>query len=491
MTTRYASYIDGEWVDKDERFHVVNPATGEIVGDVAKCDVSDVDHAVAAAMRAFPAWVALGPAGRAELLLKWAAVLEQRLVEFAALETAQTGKPIIMTETFDVPFSIDNMKFFASAARIVPGMATMEYVPGHQSSIRREAIGVVGLIAPWNYPMNMGVWKVGPALAAGNTVVIKPATLTPLTMVEMARAAHEVGIPAGVLNVITGPGGVIGEALVKHPDVRMISLTGDTETGKKIMAQAAATVKKLHLELGGKAPFVVFADADVDAAIQGATMGAFINSGQDCTAATRVYVERSLYREFVDKLAARIARIKVGLPTDRDTEMGSLVSMEQMQRVAGFVERAVAAGAKVAVGGKRPDQPALANGAFYLPTLLYDVAQDSEIVQQEVFGPVLVVLPFEDEADALRLANDCIFGLAASVWTKDVFKANRMSAGIQAGTVWVNDHITIVSEMPHGGFKQSGFGKDMSVYAMEDYTQVKHVMHDVTGRVYKDWHYMR
>jgi betaine-aldehyde dehydrogenase len=327
MLSRQPCYIDGQWISTREWFSVTNPATGEVIAEVASCDPTHVDQAVASAKRAFSEWAALGPAGRAALLFKWADILERRTQELAELETAQTGKPIIMTETFDVPFSIDNLRFFASAARVMPGMATMEYVPGHQSSIRREPIGVVGLISPWNYPMNMAVWKLGPALAAGNTVVIKPASLTPLTTIEMARSAEEAGIPAGVINVVTGPGGSVGSALVRHPDVRMISLTGDTETGKAIMAQAASTVKKLHLELGGKAPFVVFADADMDAAVQGAAMGGFINSGQDCTAATRIYVESSIFDQFLDRLNTRVQRIRVGLPMDRETEMGPLISL--------------------------------------------------------------------------------------------------------------------------------------------------------------------
>ncbi|NRD80011.1 gamma-aminobutyraldehyde dehydrogenase [Bacillus sp. BRMEA1] len=491
MVKRYTSYIDGKWVDTKRTFTVINPATGDVIAEVSKCGTEELGRAVCSAKQAFPAWADLGPGERAALLNKWADILERRAPEFAELETRQTGKPIIMTETFDIPFSIDNLRFFASAARVLPGMATMEYVPGHQSSIRREPLGVIGLISPWNYPMNMGVWKLGPALAAGNTVVIKPSSITPLTTLEMARAAEEAGIPAGVLNVITGPGQTVGDALVRHPDVRMISLTGDTETGKRIMTQAASTVKKLHLELGGKAPFVIFADADIEAAIQGAAMGGFINSGQDCTAATRIYVEASIYEEFVQRFVNRIERVRVGLPMNRQTEMGSLISFDHRDKVEGYVQRAVANGAKIAAGGKRPEHPDLANGAYFLPTVIVNATQDSEIVQQEVFGPVLVVLPFETEEQAVELANDTPFGLAASVWTKDVFKANRMSAKIQAGTVWINDHITIVSEMPHGGYKQSGFGKDMSIYALEDYTQIKHVMIEMNGKVYKDWHYMR
>lgn len=491
MAVSYYSYIDGIWVNSDHKLDVVNPATGDTVAEVSQCTPEDVDKAVTAAKRAFPVWSAMSTGERAELIFKWTEVLSARAGALAELESTQTGKPIVMTESMDVPFSVDNLRFFAGAARVLPGMATAEYTPGHLSSIRREPLGVVGLIAPWNYPMNMATWKLGPSLAAGNTVVIKPASLTPLTTLEMARAAEEAGFPPGVVNVLVGPGNVVGEALVQHPDVRMISVTGDTKTGKRIMALAAGSVKKVHLELGGKAPFIVFADADLDAAVQGAAVGGYVNTGQDCTAATRIYVQRPVYKDFIDRLAARTERVRVGQPMDRSTEVGSLISWQHRDRVAGFVDRARAAGAKLAAGGRVPADARLERGAFYAPTVLYDAEQDSEIVQQEVFGPVLVVLPFDVEEEAIELANDTVYGLAASVWTQDVFKANRMSGAIAAGTVWINDHITIVSEMPHGGYKQSGFGKDMSAYALEDFTQIKHVMADVTGKVVKDWHFIR
>jgi betaine-aldehyde dehydrogenase len=354
--------------------------------------------------------------------------------------------------------------------------------------VRREPVGVVGSVAPWNYPLQMAGWKILPAIAAGNTIVLKPAEITPLTSVLLAEAARDAGIPDGVVNVVVGTGREAGEALIGHPDVSMVSFTGSTGVGRRVMQVAAETVKRVHLELGGKAPFVVFDDADLDAAVQGAVAGALINSGQDCTAATRAYVQRPLYDAFVDGVATVMGEVRLGAPLDPATDQGPLVSARQQAHVAGFVERARGYGAKVVRGGSVPTGGELGRGSYYEPTLVVDVAQESEIVQDEVFGPVLVVLPFDSDDEGLRLANDTRFGLAASAWTTDVFRALRATREIRAGCVWVNDHIPIVSEMPHGGFRQSGFGKDMSTYSFEEYTQVKHVMYDLTGRSAKDWH---
>ncbi|MGC0337507.1 gamma-aminobutyraldehyde dehydrogenase [Streptomyces sp. SLBN-8D4] len=465
---------------------VVDPASGEEVFTYELAGVEDVDAAVAAARAAFPGWAATTPGDRSDALHRFAAVLAERAEDFARAESLQCGKPLKLTREFDVPGTIDNTSFFAGAARHLQGQSAGEYSGDHTSYVRREPIGVVGSIAPWNYPLQMAAWKILPAVAAGNTIVLKPAEITPLTSLLFAQAATDAGIPDGVINIVTGTGKEAGERLVGHPDVAMTSFTGSTAVGKRVAEIATATVKRLHLELGGKAPFVVFDDADLEAAVNGAVAGALINTGQDCTAATRAYVQRPLYEAFVERTAALMESVRLGDPFAAGTDLGPLISHVQRDRVAGFVDRARGY-ARVVAGGEAPGGE-LAKGAYYKPTLVADAAQDSEIVQSEIFGPVLVVLPFDGDDEGIRLANDTPYGLAASAWSRDVYRANRATREIKAGCVWVNDHIPIISEMPHGGYKASGFGKDMSSYSFEEYTQIKHVMFENTAVVRKDWH---
>ncbi|MEV5542159.1 gamma-aminobutyraldehyde dehydrogenase [Saccharopolyspora shandongensis] len=471
----------------NERNDVVNPSTGGVVDTDNLGNARDVDSAVRAARDAFPGWAATSPGERSEAMLRWAEELALRAGELAALESAIGGKPIRLAGGFDIPGVIDNVRFFAGAARNLEGRASAEYSPDHTSVIRREPVGVVGSIAPWNYPLQMAAWKVLPAVAAGNTIVLKPAELTPSTTVLFAETAVAAGIPAGVINVVTGTGRETGEALIGHDDVAMVSFTGSTAVGRRVAEVAAGQVKRVHLELGGKAPFVVFDDADLEAAARGAVAGSLINAGQDCTAATRAYVHRSRFDAFVARVAELMGQVRIGRADDPATDLGSLISVSHRDRVAAMVERARAAGARVVCGGRIPD--GVPEGtAFYEPTLVVDCAQDSEIVQSEVFGPVLVALPFDTDDEAFALAGDTPYGLAASAWTTNVYRAQRAQREIAAGCVWINDHIPIVSEMPHGGYRASGFGKDMSAYSFEEYTQVKHVMSDITGRAHKPWH---
>ncbi len=470
-------WIDGKWVDSkgSGKMSVENPATREIIAEVVDACPEDVDLAVQAAKRAFydGRWSGLVPSERSKALWKLADLLEKHAEEFARLETKNTGKPYqFVSLGADLMFSIDNLRFFAGAARDTHGSHAGEYWPGYTSLYRRDPVGVVGQIAPWNYPLMMGVWKIGPALAAGCTTVFKPASVTPLTSLMLADIIQEAGIPDGVVNIITGRSA--GRLLVEHPDVRMISVTGSTEVGQSIMRNAANTIKRVHLELGGKAPVLVFEDADVDLVAEKVALAGTINTGQDCTAATRVYVAESLRKQVEQALVAAIEATKIGDPFDDDTLIGPLISANQRESVMGFVERAKADGAKILTGGRIPkDFP---QGYYYEPTVIADADQKSEIIQCEVFGPVITINSFKDEEDAIYLGNDVVFGLASSVFTKDVGRAMRVSQKLEFGTVWVNDHIPLASETPHGGFKQSGFGKDLSTEAVGDYLVTKHVM---------------